>query len=254
MSEKQPPPAPTSAETDFLVPGQFFVSCITAFRDITAMDANFSQDTELTRKCMERAASGDNESWRKLLRCYHDRLRRMVDLRLDPRLQGRVDASDVLQDAYLEASERLSECLQQTELPFFLWLRSIVGTRLSKTHRHHLGTQMRDARRDVSIYRGALPEASSVALASKLLGRECRPSEAALRVELQMRLQDALNRMHSLDREALALRHFEQLSAAEAARVMGISEGAAGKRYLRALTRLKEIIAQMPGSFGGYRS
>jgi RNA polymerase sigma-70 factor, ECF subfamily len=217
------------------------------------MDTNSDQDAELTRQCIERAVAGDNESWRKLLRLHHDRLRRMVDIRLDPRLQGRVDASDVLQDTYLDASERLSDYLQQTELPFFLWLRSLVGTRLSKIHRHHLGTQMRDARRDVSIYKGALPEASSVALASKLLGRECRPSEAAVRVELQMRVQDALNRMHSLDREALSLRHFERLSGAEAARVMGISEAAAGKRYLRALARLKEIMAQMPGSFGGYR-
>jgi RNA polymerase sigma-70 factor (ECF subfamily) len=217
------------------------------------MDPKLGEDSELTRQCIEQAAAGDGDSWRKLLRRHHDRLRRMVELRLDPRLQGRVDASDVLQESYLYASERLGDYLQQTELPFFLWLRSIVGTRLSKIHRHHLGTQMRDARRDVSIYRGALPEASSVALASKLLGRECRPSEAAVRVELQMRVQEALDRMHPLDREALSLRHFEQLSGAEAARIMGISEAAAGKRYLRALVRLKEILAQMPGSFGGYR-
>jgi RNA polymerase sigma-70 factor (ECF subfamily) len=218
------------------------------------MDTEPAEDSELTRQCIERAAAGDGESWRKLLRRHHDRLRRMVELRLDSRLQGRIDASDVLQDAYLDASERLPDYLQQTEVPFFLWLRSLVGTRLSKIHRHHLGTRMRDARREVSIYRGSLPEASSVALASKLLGRECRPSEAAVRVELQMRVQDALERMHPLDREALSLRHFERLSGAEAARVMGISEAAASKRYLRALARLKEIMAQMPGSFGGNRS
>jgi RNA polymerase sigma-70 factor (ECF subfamily) len=215
------------------------------------MEGELDEDSKLIRGYVERAASGDNDSWRELVKRHHGRLRRMVELRLDPRLHGRVDPSDVLQEAYLDASGRLAEFLQHDEVPFFLWLRSLVGTRLSKAHRHHLGTRMRDARREVSLYRGAMPEASSVALASKLLGRECRPSEAAVRVELQMRVQDALNHMDPLDREALSLRHFERLSAAEAARVMGISEAAAGKRYLRALTRLKEILTRMPGSFGG---
>src|SRR5205814_5150588 len=113
--------------------------------------------------------------------------------------------------------------------------------------RHHLGTHMRDADREVSLYRGTLPEASSAALAAQLLGRGPRPSEAAVRAEVKIRLQEALNTMDPLDREVLALRHFEHLSNAETAEVLGVREAAAGKRYLRALERLRDILAAMPG-------
>jgi RNA polymerase sigma-70 factor (ECF subfamily) len=210
-------------------------------------------DASDTHRRLEQAAAGENEAWRSLLDEHHDRLRRMVALRLDPRLQGRVDPSDVLQEAYLEASRQLADYLRDPALPFFLWLRQLAGNRLFKLHRHHLGAQMRDAGREVSLYRGALPEASSVALAAQLLGRECRPSEALARAELKLRLQDALNRMDALDREVLTLRHFEQLTSAEVARELGISPAAAGKRYLRALLRLKEILADAPGGPEGWQ-
>ena len=205
------------------------------------------RDCDVSPQWLERAAKGDSEGWRKLLARFHDRLRRMVALRLDQRLQGRVDASDVLEEAYLDAAAGLAGYLRDPALPFFLWLRQLVGTRLSKLHRHHLGTKMRDAAREVSIYRGALPEASSAALAAQLLGRECRPSEAAVRAELKIRLQEALNRMDAIDREVLSLRHFEQLNTSETAHVLEISQAAAGKRYIRALMRLKTILTQAPG-------
>ena len=92
-----------------------------------------------------------------------------------------------------------------------------------------------------------MPEATTAALAARLLGHLTRPSEAAIRAETKLRLQEALNGMDPVDREVLALRHFEHLSNAEAARVLGIKEAAAGKRYLRALERLREILAQIPG-------
>jgi RNA polymerase sigma-70 factor (ECF subfamily) len=174
----------------------------------------------------------------------------MVALRLDQRLQGRIDASDVLQEAYLEAWSRLTEYLHEPTMPFFLWLRFLTGQRLLILHRHHLGRQMRDAGREISLYRGALPEASSAALAAHLLGHDTRPSEAAMRIELKLRLQEALNQMDSVDREVLALRHFEQLSRAETAQVLGMRESAVSKRYFRALERLKDILASMPGGLG----
>ena len=132
-------------------------------------------------------------------------------------------------------------------MPFFLWLRGIVGNKLRELHRHHLGTQMRDAGREVSLYRGNMPDASSAALAAQLLGHATRPSEAAIRAEVKVRLQEALNTMDPLDREVLALRHFEQLTPAETAQVLGIKEKAAGMRYVRALKRLKEILTGLPG-------
>jgi len=210
-------------------------------------------DSSATRRRIERAAGGDQDAWRLLIERYNDRLRRMVMLRIDPRLHGRLDPSDVLQEVYLEASRQLADYLSNPVLPFFLWLRQLAGNRLFKLHRYHLDAQVRDAGRDLPLHRGGSPEASSAALAAQLLGRECRPSEAAVRAELKLRLQEALNLMDPLDREALVLRHFEQLTTAEAARVLEISEAAAGKRYLRALARLKDVLAHMPGGLGEWQ-
>jgi RNA polymerase sigma-70 factor (ECF subfamily) len=127
----------------------------------------------------------------------------------------------------------------------------VVGERLLKLHRHHLGTQMRDAGREISLFQGALPAASSAALAAQLLGKHTSPTQAVVRAERILRLQEALNNLDPLDREILSLRHFEELTAAEAARVLGIEEGAAAKRYFRALKRLKEVLATMTGAHEG---
>jgi RNA polymerase sigma-70 factor (ECF subfamily) len=191
------------------------------------------------------AAQGDSGSWEALVAESRQRLRRMVAFRLDHRLQGRIDPSDVLQDAYIEAWQDLNKYLRQPAMPFFLWLRGIAGNKLRELHRHHLGTRMRDPQREVSVYDGALPETTTTALAAGLLGDLTRASEEAIRVELKVRLEDALNAMDPLDREVLALRHFEQLSPAETARVLGIKDKAAGMRYVRALRRLKDILSSL---------
>ena len=166
---------------------------------------------------------------------------------MDARLQGRVDASDVLQDAFLDAAAHLDWYLQSSELPPFLWLRCVVSQRLSIYHRRHFGTKMRDVAQEVSLYRDALPQASSVALASMLLGRLTSPSNAAIRAEQVLRVQEALNALSPLDREVIALRQFEELSRAETAQVLGITEEAGAKRYMRALRRLKAVMAAQPG-------
>ena len=183
----------------------------------------------------------------ELARRYRDRLRRMVQLRLDRRLQGRVDASDVLQEAYLDAARRAPEYAANPALAPLLWLRLLTGQRLLVVHRQHLGTKMRDAGQEVSLYRGALPQASSVSLAAQLLGRLTSPTQAAARAEMQLRLQEALNGMDPLDREILTLRHFEELSNGEAAAVLGLQKSAASKRYVRALARLQAVLEGIPG-------
>ena len=129
-----------------------------------------------TDRLLRSAAGGDEESWGALLTRHEERLRRMVAFRMDQRLQGRIDPLDVVQEAYLEASEHRAEYLRQPGMPFFLWLRGIAGNKLRELHRHHLGTQMRDAGREVSIYRGTMPEATSAALAARLMGHATRPS------------------------------------------------------------------------------
>jgi RNA polymerase sigma-70 factor (ECF subfamily) len=194
---------------------------------------------------VKHAASGDPGSWAELMARYRSRLRWMVSFRLDPRLQGRVDPSDVVQEVCLEAWQHLGSYVKQPDTPFFLWLRAVAGHKLGDLHRHHLGAQMRDARREVSLNHRSLPEATSAALAAQLLGRLTRPSEAAIRAERKVQLQTALDAMDPIDREVLALRHFEQLTVSEAAAALGIKEKAAGMRYVRALRRLKEILTSL---------
>jgi RNA polymerase sigma-70 factor, ECF subfamily len=186
--------------------------------------------------------------WGTLLSSHRDRLRRMVALRLDHRLRGRIDPSDVIQEAFLEATGRRAEYERQSDpMPPFLWLRFLALQQLQLVHRRQLGTRARDAGRDVSIDAGASPAATSAALAAQLLGRDTRASEAAIRAERKRRLQEALEAMDPIDREVLVLRHFEQLSNGECARVLGLGESAATKRYLRALRRLKDILSALPG-------
>jgi len=177
----------------------------------------------------------------------------MVALRLDRRLQGRLDPSDVIQEAYLDATAGLAEYAARVEMPFFLWLRWLTGMRLTTLHRKHLGCQVRDAAREVSLERGAMPGATSAVLAAQLLGRDTRPSVAAIRAERQRRLQEALNAMDPVDREVLVLRHFEELTNAEVARELGLQESAASKRYIRALRKLKEILVALPGGIEEFR-
>jgi RNA polymerase sigma-70 factor (ECF subfamily) len=206
-----------------------------------------SRDARDTSELLERARQGDHGALGEAFTRHRERLRRMVELRLDRRLQGRIDPSDVLQEAYLEVDRSLADYLRNPVLPFFLWLRFLTGRKLQALHRHHLGTQVRDAGREVSLHHGALPEANSVSLAAQLLGRYTSPSQAAVRAELQIRVQEALNSMDGLDREVLALRHFEELSNAETAQVLGIGEATASHRFVRALKRLKAILASIPG-------
>jgi RNA polymerase sigma-70 factor (ECF subfamily) len=200
-----------------------------------------------TARLLEQARAGDQGAWNELFTRHQPLLRRMVDLRLDARLQARIDTSDVIQEAFVDAVTRLDEYTQKPAYPLFLWLRLIVGERLLELHRHHLGTQMRDAGLEVSIYRGALPAASSAALAAQLLGKHTSPTQAAVRDERMMRLQEALNTLEPIDREILALRHFEDMTIAETALSLEIAESAAAKRYIRALRRLKTTLTSMPG-------
>ncbi|WP_165228274.1 sigma-70 family RNA polymerase sigma factor [Aquisphaera insulae] len=195
-----------------------------------------------------RAAAGDREAIVELLDHYRPRLRRMVAMRLDPRLRGRVDASDVIQEGYLDAMRRLDEFIRDPAVPFYIWLRFLVGQRVQEQHRRHLGAPGRDVGREVSIYRGAMPGASTGALAARLLGKLTNPFEAALRTERKVRLQEALNRMDPLDREILVIRHYEQMTNSDAAAALGLEQSAASKRYTRALTRLKEILAEIRGT------
>ena len=203
-----------------------------------------------TEALLARAAAGDGAAWGALLTAEQDRLARGVAFRMDPRLRGRVDAADVVQDAFAEAAAHRADYFRAAPAPpLFLWLRGVVANKLLEVHRYHLGTHMRDAKRECALDAPRRPDAgnTSAALCAHLTAGLTRPSVAAARGEVRTRIAEALAAIDPTDREVLALRHFEQLSNAEAAQVLGIQERAAAKRYLRALQRLREILSQMPG-------
>jgi RNA polymerase sigma-70 factor, ECF subfamily len=176
---------------------------------------------------------------------FRDRLLRMVDLRMDARLRGRLDASDVVQEACTEAVQRLPDWLSQTDLSLHLWLRFLTGQKLRQLHRFHVATGKRDAGRELP-----LDDESSETRPERLADAIVQsgvlsPSGAAVREETRARLQEALASMKPEDREVLALRHFEQLDNVDVARVLGITTSGASHRYLRAARRLREILGEI---------
>ena len=177
---------------------------------------------------------------------HRERLWRMVRFRMDRRLAGRVDPDDVLQEAYLDAVKRITHRDDSTPESRFLWLRMIVMQTLIDVHRRHMETEMRDARRDVSMQLAVNPQATSVCLAVQLAGSMTSPSRAAQRDETMRVLVAALATMEPIDQEVIALRHFEDLTNGEVAVALGLKPTAASNRYVRAIARLRSVLESIP--------
>lgn len=204
-----------------------------------------TEDLSESSRLFDLAARGDDAARDALFALHRGRLKRMVRLRLNPRLQRRVDESDVVQEAFLEAAQHFPDFAVRQPLPFYLWLRQITSHKLIDVHRRHLGAVCRDVRHELPLHNGSYSAANSVSLAAQLLGGLTSPSNAAVKAERRRILHEALDSMEEIDREVLALRHFEQLSNAETAQVLGIAESACSNRYVRALLRLKQILKQV---------
>ena len=190
---------------------------------------------------LDRLRAGHRDALGELFMLYRERLWRMLYVRLDRRIAGRVAPDDVLQEAFLDVARRVNEYLSDPAVPFYVWLRFLTVQRMQMMQRLHLGSQMRDVGLEVALPQGGTPLASPESMAGQLVSDLTSPSQAAIRHELQARLRAALDAMDPLDREVLALRHFEELGNNEVAQVLGISRDAASKRHVRALRRLKEI-------------
>ncbi len=194
-----------------------------------------------TEQLICRADRGDTAAMQQLLDRHRDRLRRMVAVRLDPRLSARVDPSDVVQEALAEAAEKLPAYLRERPLPFYPWLRQIAWQRLIDLHRRHVRSKRRSVTREA---RPAvdLADQSAVDLAGQLMGGGTSPSGRLLRAELHDRVRSALSQLSARDREVLVMRHLEQLQVGEIAALLDISEGAVKMRRLRAAERLRELL------------
>jgi len=206
------------------------------------MDGTCDRETRL----LARLASGDERALALAFSRHRERLWQMARFRLNGCLAGRVDEEDVLQEAYLNAATRLKQIPDSDVSSVFLWLRRIVAQTLIDVHRRHDRAAKRSVRREVPM-RAFSPQATSGSIARQLVGRLTSPSNAMMRVELADHLEKALAEMDPIDREVLALRHFEELTNSEVADVLGIQHKAASIRYVRALDRLKKLLARVPG-------
>ena len=203
-------------------------------------------ESEIISDLIARFESGDDDVLGELFSHYHERLKRIVRFRLDYRLARRISESDVIQESYLSAGKRVEHYRGKPEMPFFVWLRLLVNQQLADLHRQHLQAEMRDVRKEVSLEQKGPSPHTSLAMAAQLVGNVTSPSRAFSRVERIASLEAALNKMEPIDREVIALRHFEELSNNEVANVLQIDVQAASKRYVRAMKRMKEIISTIP--------
>lgn len=198
-----------------------------------------TDETEL----LDELKAGGERALARFFETYHQRLKKIIKFRLDFRLQGRVSQSDIIQETYVRAAQRLAGYLQNPQLPFFVWLRMEIQQRLADIHRHHFNAEKRDVRKEVSMLRQQHSAGqTSLAIAAHLVAHLTSPSQVFQKAEQIAQLEQALNTMNEIDREVIALRHFEELSNIETAQVLGIEAPAASKRYFRALKRLREIM------------
>lgn len=204
-----------------------------------------STKDSLNHDALQRLRDGDEQALADLFAKYRERLYHIISVRMDRRLAGRVDADDVLQEVYLDAAARIHHYIDNHSGSFFVWLRLITTQTMANIFRRHLDAKMRDAKREISIHSGPAYDSPTTPIAMQLLGRLTSPSRAAIREESAKQIEAAIESMKAIDREVITLRHFEQLDNKEISEVLGINEKAASIRYIRAIARLKDLMADI---------
>ncbi len=176
---------------------------------------------------------------------HRERLWQIIHFRLNDQVRARVDADDVVQEVYLDAEKRLSHFLSGDFPSFFLWLRLVAQQTLSRVHRRHLATESRSTLRESEASFGSDWGKTSACLSQRFVAHMTSPSQAAVKKELIAEVRNSLETMNEIDREVVALRHFEELTNQEVAIELGISPKAASIRYVRALERLRNVLERM---------
>ncbi len=197
---------------------------------------------EIQDKAELELLSSGPENIAKVFSQYRDRLARLIHFRLDPRLLSRVEGDDILQEAYMEVQRRIQDFLDAPNVPFFIWARQLTLQTLIDTQRRHLGAQMRDVKREVTMGQKSPGMTNSFSIAAHLIGNITSPSQAAVRQEQIDKIRIALESMSEIDREVLVLRHLEELNNNEVAEVLSLDKSAASKRYIRALQKLRSAV------------
>ena len=207
-------------------------------------------ETEKTQELLAGAAGGDAAAVNRLMERHRDSLRRMVQLRLDQKIQRRIDVSDVVQDVLIEANRRLADYLKTAaQMPFHLWLRQIAQDRIIDAHRRHRVSAKRSVDKERPLAVPAADDHSTIQLAAQLCDRQLTPAAAATQAELAKAVEAAIARLPDQDCEIIIMRHYEQLSNQEIAQALSLTEPAASMRYLRAIRRLKELMVSPDSVF-----
>jgi RNA polymerase sigma-70 factor (ECF subfamily) len=205
-------------------------------------------EADKTQELLLSAKAGDEQARDHLLQRHREALRRMVAMRLDRKIQQRVDASDIVQEVMVEANRRLAQYLENPVMPFHLWLRHMAKDRIIDAHRRHRGSAKRSVDREQAMTAPGKLDRSTVQLVSQLCDDQLTPAAAATMGELQDRFEVAVNEMDEQDREIILMRHFEHLSNQEVAAALDLSAPAASMRYLRAMRRLRVALGGDDGA------
>jgi len=200
-------------------------------------------DASSVQQFLDQAKAGNADAVDQLLARHREPIRRMIDLRLDPAIAQRLDASDVVQEVLIEANRRLQDYLKAPSMPFHLWLRHIAKDHIIDAHRRHHQAQKRGVNREQPMHRPAWADRSSLDLAAQLLDQDLTPASAAIQQEMQRRLREAIAQLDEDDREVILMRHYEMLANQEVASSLGLTEAAASMRYLRAVRKLRDLLA-----------
>jgi RNA polymerase sigma-70 factor (ECF subfamily) len=204
-------------------------------------------DSEQTAELLQNARQGESAAVNELMERHRNAVRQMIQMRLDRAVAARVDASDVVQDVLLEASQRLNDFIEAGSMPFHLWLRQLAKDRLIDMHRRHRGAQRRSVDREQRVGAGS-SEQSSLNLDGVLADGQLTPAAASIRREIEQRFLTALQELGDDDRDIILMRHQEHLTNSEVAEALGLSQPAAGMRYLRALRKLREVLGEASSS------
>jgi RNA polymerase sigma-70 factor, ECF subfamily len=196
-----------------------------------------------TQQLLDDVKQGDGDAVNRLMDRHRDSLRRMVQMRLDNKIQRRVDVSDVVQDVLVEANRRLQDYLANPQMSFHLWLRQIAKDRIIDAHRRHRGSAKRSVDREKPLAVQAADDHSTMQLLDQLRDPELTPAAAATRQEMAQAVERCIADLGDQDAEIIIMRHYEQLSNQEIAQALGLTEPAASMRYLRAVRRLRELLS-----------
>lgn len=199
--------------------------------------ASIGIDDAEVRRLFGQLRAGDRAALDQLLAGHRAYLMNVIDLRMDPKLRARIDPSDVVQEAQLEAACRIQEYLEREPMPFHVWLRKTAYERLLRLRRQHVEADCRSVAKEVP-----LPDSSSAMLAKKVLSPMPAPSQQAIDQELARRVRRAMAALPEADREVLLMRSFEALTNEETAQCLGLEPAAASKRYGRAILKLRQLL------------